>query len=43
MTAYWRMGKIDWSATKVFNLVADLQGYIRINLKGREVEGIVEE
>lgn len=43
MTAYWRMGKIDWSATKVFNLVADLQGYIRINLKGREKEGIVEE
>jgi predicted AlkP superfamily phosphohydrolase/phosphomutase len=27
----------------VFNLVADLQGYIRINLKGREKEGIVEE
>jgi predicted AlkP superfamily phosphohydrolase/phosphomutase len=43
LTAYWRMGKIDWSLTKVFNLVADLQGYIRINLKGREKEGIVEE
>ncbi len=42
MTAYWRMGKIDWTTTKVFNLVADLQGYIRINLKGREKEGIVE-
>jgi predicted AlkP superfamily phosphohydrolase/phosphomutase len=43
MTAYWRMGKIDWSSTQVFNLVADLQGYIRINLKGREREGIVNE
>src|SRR3989339_8778 len=43
MTAYWRMGKIDWSATKVFSLVADLQGYIRINLAGREKEGIVGE
>ncbi len=43
MTAYWRMGKTDWSSTKVFNLVADLQGYIRINLKGRERDGIVEE
>ncbi|MDO8549652.1 MAG: alkaline phosphatase family protein [Ignavibacteria bacterium] len=43
MTAYWRMGKVDWTTTKVFNLVADLQGYIRINLKGREKEGIVEQ
>jgi predicted AlkP superfamily phosphohydrolase/phosphomutase len=43
MTAYWRMGKIDWTTTKVFNLIADLQGYIRINLKRREKEGIVEQ
>jgi predicted AlkP superfamily phosphohydrolase/phosphomutase len=43
MTAYWRMGTIDWNKTKVFNLLADLQGYIRINLKGREKEGIVED
>lgn len=42
MTAYWRMGSIDWSNTKAFNLVADLQGYIRVNLKGREKEGIIE-
>jgi predicted AlkP superfamily phosphohydrolase/phosphomutase len=41
MTAYWRMGNKDWSKTKAFNLVADLQGYIRINLKGREKEGAV--
>ena len=43
MTAYWRMGKIDWASTKVFNMVADLQGYIRINLAGREKEGAVIE
>ncbi len=42
MTAYWRTGKIDWSKTRALNLVADLQGYIQINLKGREKEGIVE-
>lgn len=42
MTAYWRMGGTDWSATKAFNLLADLQGYIRINLKGREKDGIIE-
>jgi len=42
MTAYWRMGNKDWTSTKVFNLVADLQGYIRINLKGREKEGAVQ-
>ena len=29
--------------TRVFNLVADLQGYIRINLKGREKNGIVQD
>jgi predicted AlkP superfamily phosphohydrolase/phosphomutase len=43
MTAYWRMGGIEWSNTRVFSLVADLQGYIRINLIGREREGIVAE
>lgn len=42
MTAYWRMSGIDWSKTKVFPMLADLQGYIRINLKGRERDGIVE-
>lgn len=43
MTAYWRMGGTDWSQTRAFNLIADLQGYVRINLKGREGNGIVEE
>jgi predicted AlkP superfamily phosphohydrolase/phosphomutase len=43
LTAYWRMGGTKWEKTKVFNLLADLQGYIRVNLKGREKEGIVEQ
>jgi predicted AlkP superfamily phosphohydrolase/phosphomutase len=41
LTAYWRMGSRNWSSTQVINLVADLQGYLRINLGGREAEGIV--
>jgi predicted AlkP superfamily phosphohydrolase/phosphomutase len=33
---------IDWNVTPAFSLTADLQGYIRINLRGREAAGIVE-
>jgi predicted AlkP superfamily phosphohydrolase/phosphomutase len=42
LTTFWRMGSIDWSVTPAFSMVADLQGYIRINLRGREAAGIVE-
>ncbi len=35
-------GEIDWSRTKAFTLPTDLEGCIRINLRGREPEGIVE-
>jgi predicted AlkP superfamily phosphohydrolase/phosphomutase len=31
----------DWSRTKAFTLPADLEGCIRINLRGREPQGIV--
>jgi predicted AlkP superfamily phosphohydrolase/phosphomutase len=34
--------KTDWSATRAFCVVADLQGYVRINLQGREAAGIVQ-
>ncbi len=37
----WTAGGIDWSNTPAFTLRADLQGYVRINLAGREAEGIV--
>ena len=42
LTAFWRMGRIDWSLTPAVSLLADLQGYIRINLRGREAAGIVK-
>ena len=42
LTTFLKMGRIDWAATPAFSLVADLQGYIRVNLRGREVAGIVE-
>lgn len=42
LTVFWRMGGRDLSSTRAFPLVADLQGYIRINVVGRDVDGIVE-
>jgi predicted AlkP superfamily phosphohydrolase/phosphomutase len=41
MTA-WTTGGIDWSRTPAFCCRADLQGYVRLNLKGREAQGAVE-
>ncbi len=32
---------IDWSRTRAYALPTDLEGYIRINLRGREPQGIV--
>lgn len=32
---------IDWGQTEAFALPADAQGYVRLNLRGREREGIV--
>jgi predicted AlkP superfamily phosphohydrolase/phosphomutase len=37
----WTTGGIDWERTPAFTLRADLNGYIRLNLKGREPRGIV--
>jgi predicted AlkP superfamily phosphohydrolase/phosphomutase len=42
LTAFWRMGRVDWSRTRAASQMADLQGYVRINLRGREAAGIVE-
>jgi predicted AlkP superfamily phosphohydrolase/phosphomutase len=41
LTVFWRTGGRDWSSTRVFTLVADLQGYIRLNVAGREADGLV--
>lgn len=37
----WSAGGIRWDRTRAFTLRADLQGYIRVNLAGREPRGIV--
>lgn len=37
----WSAGGIDWDKTQAFSCRADLQGYVRVNLKGREPRGIV--
>ena len=39
---HWANSRIDWSRTRAFDLPTDLFGYIRVNLKGREPQGIVE-
>jgi len=38
----WSRGMYDWSSTRFFALPLDLNGYVRVNLKGREARGIVE-
>jgi predicted AlkP superfamily phosphohydrolase/phosphomutase len=39
---HWANSRIDWPRTRAFDLPTDLFGYIRVNLKGREPQGIVE-
>lgn len=39
---YIQASRIDWTRTRAFTLPTDLEGCIRINVKGREPEGIVE-
>jgi predicted AlkP superfamily phosphohydrolase/phosphomutase len=41
LRSYWATARIDWSRTRAFYLPTDLLGYIRINLKGREPQGLV--
>jgi predicted AlkP superfamily phosphohydrolase/phosphomutase len=42
LTSYWRMSEYDWETTHAFSLLSDTEGWVRINLKGREARGIVE-
>ncbi len=37
----WSRRMYDWQTTRFFPLPLDLNGYVRINLRGRETEGIV--
>jgi predicted AlkP superfamily phosphohydrolase/phosphomutase len=39
---FWKMRGIDWCTTPAVSLMADLQGYVRVNLRGREAAGLVE-
>lgn len=34
---------IDWSRTRAYCLITDLEGCIRVNLRGREPQGIVDQ
>lgn len=38
----WSRKMLDWPNTRFFALPVDLNGYLRINLRGRDAEGIVE-
>jgi predicted AlkP superfamily phosphohydrolase/phosphomutase len=42
LSMFWRTGRVDWSRTRAFSLTADVHGYVRINLRGRESQGVVE-
>jgi predicted AlkP superfamily phosphohydrolase/phosphomutase len=42
LTARLELRGIDWGATRAFAHPADNQGYVRLNLQGREREGIVD-
>jgi len=33
---------IDWTRTRAYCLPTDLEGYVRVNLRGREPQGVVE-
>ena len=39
----WSTANIEWSKTRAFCLPTDLEGCIRINLKGRDPYGVVNE
>jgi predicted AlkP superfamily phosphohydrolase/phosphomutase len=41
LTLFWRRTPRDWSQTPAFVAFCDLDGYVRINLRGRERDGIV--
>lgn len=43
LTARLELRGIDWSAARAFAHPADNQGYLRLNLRGRERDGIVDQ
>ena len=41
LSLFWRTGGMDWRRTRAFAAFCDLDGYVRVNLAGRERDGIV--
>ena len=37
----WTTGGVNWERTPAFTLRADLNGYLRLNVRGREPRGVV--
>jgi predicted AlkP superfamily phosphohydrolase/phosphomutase len=42
LVGLWSARMFDWASTRHFPLPMDYAGYLRINLKGRELQGIVD-
>jgi predicted AlkP superfamily phosphohydrolase/phosphomutase len=42
LTLFWRTGGIDWKSTRAFAEFCDIDGYVRVNLRGREAAGTVK-
>lgn len=41
LTGFWRTGGRDWQSTPALTQVADLTGYLRLNIAGRERQGML--
>ncbi|MFD0982811.1 hypothetical protein [Tropicimonas aquimaris] len=41
LTGFWRTGGRDWQSTPVLTQVADLTGYLRLNIADRESQGLL--
>jgi hypothetical protein len=42
LTALLDTFRVDWSSTRAFSMPSDNAGFVRLNLKGRERDGIVD-
>ncbi|MEO1016964.1 MAG: alkaline phosphatase family protein [Pseudomonadota bacterium] len=42
LTRFWTRRMYDWPTTQYFWVPSDVEGYVRLNLRGREPEGVVE-
>jgi predicted AlkP superfamily phosphohydrolase/phosphomutase len=42
LSVFWRLRGIDWNTVRAFAQFGDLDAYVRVNLRGREAQGIVE-